>query len=338
MAQKGIVMGIVNFKSLVQGDIFSGIACLKQVQIALTKNGNEYATGTFINSDNRTAFKIWNSHAVEAIKNILNSPTGFKPCLVWVSGKVGMYNNALDYVVEEISTDVPEITSGEFTVSQFLPSLDCAKLYSNLCEFINTEVSPEYIRVLMLVMNIKDNNFMAEQETGTSKTILELLKTAWAASGNHDSISGGLMNHTLKMLRIAKAFVANNSYYENYKNLLYSGIILHDIGKTQEIQDGVYTRNSFVSHRVMGIEYLSKLKSEISNLIGVDNYYRLLSIIIGHHDSFGTPADTVWAYLVHLIDMLDTWGTMVSENAASGKIQAASGDYYMMKNGTRLYY
>lgn len=331
----------IDFKTLVQENSFDGIACLFNANIAQTKTGNDYVSGTFIDGSTRTLFKIWDTTAVNAVKNLLASPAGFKPMLVHVTGKVGVYNNALDYTVASISTDIAELSSGELSVLDFLPSLDCDKLFADLCNFINTELSPAYIQALMLIMNIQKGTFQSDACPDSSKRLIDMLKTAWAASGYHDAITGGLMNHTLKMLNIAKAVVANNAFFaipEN-KNLLYAGIILHDIGKIQEIQDGCYSKNSFVSHRVIGIEFLAEHKAEIASLIGIDAYYRLLSVIIGHHDKFGTPADTVWAYLVHLIDMLDAWSTIISETNATGTFQKSScGDIYLMCNGTRLFY
>ena len=331
----------IDFKTLAQGNSFAGVACLFNANIAQTKTGNDYVAGSFINGDSRFNFKIWDSTVVNAVKNLLASPTGFKPTLVYVTGKVGMYNGALDYTVDGLSTSDPELSSGEFSVSDFLPSLDCDKLFIDLCNFINTELSPAYIQALMLIMNIQKGTFQLDNSQDSSKRVIDMLKTAWAASGNHDAITGGLMHHTLKMLNIAKAVVTNDNFFaipEN-KDLFYAGIILHDIGKVQEIQDGCYTKNSFVSHRVIGIEFLAENKTEIVALIGIDAYYRLLSVIIGHHDKYGTPADTVWAYLVHLIDMLDTWCTIISETHATGTFQQSScSDVYLKRDGTRLFY
>ena len=63
----------------------------------------------------------------------------------------------------------------------------------------------------------------------------------------HDAQIGGLLNHTMKMMRIAKVVYQNEprmEQLENYKDMLYLGVILHDIGKIYEMNYGVYQENS----------------------------------------------------------------------------------------------
>ena len=322
---------IITFEELKLNSTFDGITCIKTASIQKTKMNNDYVSGTAIRGKTTIQFKIWDSAVVGLLRPFIEAPTGFKAHLAEVTGKVGQYNGSLDYTFTS-ATLIAD--TSELSVRDFLPSLDCNALFNELCEFINSKLSPGFVNLLIAVMKLPANGDVTSQTT-----IQEAMKTCWAASGNHDAIQGGLMHHTIKMLRYAETLVANNPFYADYKDLIYTGIILHDIGKTQEIVDGNYTKNSFISHRVMGVEYLAMIKPTAVSLVGADNYYRLISISTGHHDAFGDPANTVWAYIVHLIDMLDCWTTMISEAMVDGKANTANtGERYMMHDGHRLYY
>ena len=58
-----------------------------------------------------------------------------------------------------------------------------------------------------------------------------------AASRNHHEFVSGLAYHTLSMLKIAESLV--HIYPELNKDLMYSGILLHDLGKTIELSGPV---------------------------------------------------------------------------------------------------
>lgn len=322
---------IIAFEDLKLNNTFDGVACIKSATIQKTKTQKDYVSGTVIRGKLTFQFKIWDSAVVAILRPFIEAPTGFRAHLAEVTGTVGQYNGSLDYTFSSV-TPIPD--TDEVAVKDFLPSLDCERLFNQLCEFINTKLSPNYINTLIAIMQLPANG--DPTATGTIQTAL---KTCWAASGNHDAIAGGLINHTLKMLRYAEVMIADHPFFTEHKDLIYTGIILHDIGKTQEIVDGNYTKNSFVSHRIMGVEYLAMLKPTIVSLIGVEAYYRLMSVIEGHHDKFGNPADTVWAYIIHLIDMLDTWATMIEEAIVNEKaLISNTGEKYLMRDGQRLYY
>src|SRR5699024_4177136 len=54
-----------------------------------------------------------------------------------------------------------------------------------------------------------------------------------AAKSNHHAFNGGLAYHTISMLEFAKTI---DNYYSNInRSLLYSGLILHDLGKVIEL-------------------------------------------------------------------------------------------------------
>ena len=305
---------------------FSGIVGVKQLSILMSKNGDPYVSGMLINGNDRWSFKVWNKELTKWCQKLIESMSmGFIPFVANVRGTVDEFNGNPSYVVTSI-----DVVDNE-RYEDYMPSLNITEGYNALFKFIEDNVYTNYREVINAVLCMSASKaYVGTQSVDDNTNIASYLIGAWAASGNHDALRGGLVHHTQKMLNIAKAMLDNNPGLMEKKDLIYTGIVFHDIGKTQEIFNGVYTRNSYVSHRTMGVEYMAMLKPKIVSLIGVDDYYRLLDIIVGHHDQFGTPATTVWGYLVHLIDMLDTWATMFEQDYISDS-------YAQNQNGEHVY-
>lgn len=329
-------MEILKFGSMVNGDSFVGITCIKSMQCNKTRNRNDYIAGIMTDKETEVSFKVWDSTLVEYLKSAITA--GFVPTLATIQGTVGTYNGKLDYTLSSATLNGHPIPGMGITAADFMPSLPCDALWAEFCGFINNNLSAPWITMLTTVMATSADFFTHGLKIGRS-TLNELMMTAYAATRYHDNIRGGLLNHTLKMLKTAAVLTSQpDTLWSRNKDLLYAGIILHDVGKIQEIADGSYSKNSFVSHRVMGVEYLAANKEAIVDTVGIDNYYRLLSIVIGHHDQFGTPADTVWAYAIHLIDNLDAFTTGVDDMVKKGELSVASnGDTFYPYDNRRLF-
>jgi 3'-5' exoribonuclease len=133
-----------------------------------------------------------------------------------------------------------------------------------------------------------------------------------AAKSNHHAIKSGLLYHILRMLRSAKAL---GSVYHNINlDLVYAGVILHDIEKINEMnasEVGVvedYTKEGqLLGHIIMGIKRIDR-KAES---LGVDPELSLLiqHMILTHHyePEFGSPKKPLIpeAEVLHYLDMID---------------------------------
>lgn len=327
-------MGIINFGALKDKEAFEGEACIQTMSLAKTKNGKDYLSGNFRIDKNTYRYNIWDSSVIADFKPILDNFA--LPALVHISGEASSFNGDITFsiragnVIQETDT---------MNIAMFMPTLDCEKLFTDFCNFVNENLSPAYLNVLIAIMKLPVTVFTGTQAMEKTKTIQDLFKTNWAASGMHDAIGGGLLSHTLKMLRLGKTLLEDHPTFAPYKDVILLGIAIHDIGKVQEIVNGVYSHNSYVTHLVMGCEYLAMIKPIVVEQIGIDNYSRLLSILIGHHDKFGTPASTVYAYIVHMIDMLESQTTIFDEALAQNTTTVeANGEKTIKYDGRRLYY
>ena len=138
------------------------------------------------------------------------------------------------------------------------------------------------------------------------------LSVAMAAQygGYHDGKVGGLLNHIRKLLRYAEVAMTEyellHTMSPEERDLVVLGLVVHDFGKMLELKNGAYTDISIVPHTYLGIEIISKYKDLIEQTYNEMFYRELQAIILEHHGEFGERPKTVYAYLVHVIDLLDS--------------------------------
>lgn len=258
-----------------------------------------YIAGTLVQKGMQFAFKIWDAGLVKIFRE--NEITGN---IIAVAGSVKEYKGVLELTIQSVNFS-PACTDK----SLFIKSVDVSNTFSTFADFVNTNLSPKGVEVMMKVF--------AEPE------LLDRFKVEYAGSKLHDAQIGGLMSHEYKMLRIAQTLIENDARIVDnakLKDLIYLGVIFHDIGKVFEMNNGVYTKNSYVTHIVFGIELISKYKEVIVEAYDEDFYYQLLAIIQGHHGEFGDRPRTVPALIVHLIDMLDCRMTSALDKYEAGNV------------------
>lgn len=249
----------------------------------------EYVLGTLKDKETSLTYKSFDEPIVQMMKDI-----NFANKLAVVEGKVDHYNGEKYLKISSIALCANQDTS------DYIASLDCDALFTEFAAFLNSgAVSPKAINLLMTIFNDPKYNLRVK------------FKTGYAAKLYHDNIRGGLIHHTLKGLRILRSLIENDKRLQPYADLLYIAWILHDIGKTIELDEGVYTANSFVTHVTFAVEMIAAYKDTIVQIFDEGWYYRLLSCITGHHGKWGDPPNTVWAYILHLVDMLESRTTTV---------------------------
>lgn len=125
--------------------------------------------------------------------------------------------------------------------------------------------------------------------------------------GYHDGVIGGLLNHLRKLVNYGRVAMVEyeNTFTQKERDLFFMGLVLHDMGKIYELKDGAYWEESIVAHTTSGIWFLDKYKDEIIEKFGRMFYLELVAIISQHHGEFGERPKTVYAYLVHVVDLLD---------------------------------
>ncbi|MFM1801107.1 MAG: 3-5 exoribonuclease YhaM [Planctomycetota bacterium] len=141
------------------------------------------------------------------------------------------------------------------------------------------------------------------------------LMAAPAGIKNHHAYHGGLLEHIVTLLRISEPILPMYPIVD--PDLIVVGILLHDLGKVDELAyDRAYSytdEGQLVGHLVMGVEMLSDKIREAEKLTDepfpAELRLRLKHMIVSHHGTpeFGSPKVpmTPEALFLHHIDNLD---------------------------------
>ena len=310
---------VLDLKSVKDGMSLSGcVVYFANYERKLKKDGKSfYIAGNLVNKEDSLSFKVWDSSLVEALTQ--NDMSGR---VVKVTGSIGSFMNNLDLTIKGIEP-VDEI---QYPKSLFLKSADVDGLFREFSLFIKDNLSENGLKCLQFIFQ-KENLFAR-------------FKEEFAGSKMHDAQVGGLLNHTMKMMRIAKVVYENEprmNSLAHYKDMLYLGVILHDIGKIYEMNLGVYTENSFVTHRMLGIELLVKYKPVFVQCFDENFYYELISVLQGHHGAeWGDAPNTVLAYLIHLIDMVDSQTTGIFDKIERNEVAMKANNMSVYVDGRYL--
>ena len=133
-----------------------------------------------------------------------------------------------------------------------------------------------------------------------------------AAQKNHHAEMAGLLYHVKRMLMMAER--ACEVYTNLNRELVMTGVILHDMEKINEIQSnelGISTGYSFegkmLGHLVQGVRTIDRLASELG--MPREKAVMLEHMILSHHyePEFGSPKKPLFpeAEMLHYLDMID---------------------------------
>ncbi|MCB2215892.1 3'-5' exoribonuclease YhaM family protein [Desulfofustis glycolicus] len=283
-------------EALVDGDLLDDLFLVKSVRRAETRAGKPYLLLTLADRSGEISGPAWdNAEALEPI-----CVTG---AVVRVRGQAQTYNNKLQVQIRDVQAVDDTAWQPETFVATSARSQD--DMRTELDRLI-TSVRTPYLRALL--RHIFDGG-----ATGP------LFQTAPAAKGIHHAYLGGLLEHSLSMARVA-ALLADH-YRGIDRDLLVTGALLHDIGKTEELLNvtGVieYTDvGRLKGHLVIGCEMIGRAAR------GIDGFpdevlTHLQHLVLSHHGrlEFGSPVlpMTAEALLLSFIDDLDAKMNLVEQ-------------------------
>jgi 3'-5' exoribonuclease len=153
------------------------------------------------------------------------------------------------------------------------------EMYSELISYIDS-VKNTYLNTLLNNIFVKDTAFA------------ERFKKASAAKSVHHGFIGGLLEHTLGVVKLCDYY--SGAYPVLNRDLLITAAICHDMGKTKEISAfpmNDYTdEGQFLGHIVIGSEMISKRASQIEGFPPMLEM-QLKHCILSHHGEYeyGSP-------------------------------------------------
>ena len=225
------------------------------------------------------------------------------PAYVDVEGHAHEYRGTLQVKVERLRV----MGEGEVSEEDYLPATeqDRRALSAELEDAGRNLENPE-LRTLFELM-VSDAEFW------------EAFCQAPAAKGMHHARIGGLLEHSVNCLRIARSLA---ELYPVDRDLLFFGSIFHDVGKVEELSWGsggfaYTTKGRLQGHVVLGDRLVA---SYIDRIPGFPEELALQvsHVLLAHQgeQDYGSPEQpkTLEALLVHLIDNLDARTAMYLES------------------------
>jgi len=211
-----------------------------------------------------------------------------------VRGCVSRFDDRLQMKVEYLR----KATATEVERSDMLPSTTCDvdELWRKLLGFVESFTDPDLKRLL--------NTLLADAN------LAQAFREAPAAKQLHHAWLGGLLEHVVSLLALADRVVPH--YPVLQRDLLLTGVVLHDIGKVRELAWEVgfeYTvEGVLLGHIQIGIELVEKT---IDSLPDFPPRLKtlVLHLILSHHGKleFGSPKLPMIpeALVLNFIDDLD---------------------------------
>lgn len=271
-------------RAYADGDKLTVKVLLNTVTKGVTNKGAPYLSFVFQDGSGTIDAKYWNV-SMEALD-------AFKPgMLVEVNGDVLCHNHQLQFRVQNMK----EISQEGIDLRDYVKA---SELSENQLKF----------EIMKYVSDIQDATI--------AKLVREMLKQREekffvypAAQKNHHDFVGGLATHVLGMLKLADTLAA--SYPLLNRDLLIGGVILHDLGKLDELSGAIVTEYT-MEGKLLG--HISLMQAEISDTakrLGLDgeNVTLLRHMVLSHHGvyEYGSPVLPMIpeAEMLYLIDNID---------------------------------
>lgn len=257
-------------KDYKEGDRVFDIYLCKHKQSAVTKNGKPYDTVILQDKTGTVDAKIWdpNNAGIDDFDSL---------DYIEVYGDVTSFQGALQVNVKRIRL----CREGEYDPADYLPvsKKNITMMYKELLGYIGS-IENIYLKKLLEAFFVEDEDF------------IRVFQKSSAAKSVHHGFVGGLLEHTLSVVKLCDYFCS--TYPLLKRDLLLTAAMCHDIGKTKEISlfpQNDYTDNGqLLGHIVMGSEMIGE---KVRNIPGFPEVLaaQLKHCILAHHGEYeyGSP-------------------------------------------------
>lgn len=291
--------GIVHYKA---GETLDSYFLIKGVTKGLASNGKPFLTLILCDHTGEIEAKLWSCSPEDEATFISKEMVHIVGDLIEYRGK-----NQL-----RISNIRPTSPMDNVKVADFIRS---------------APVAPEEMldKVTQYIFEMKNPNIQRITRHLLKKHQPAFLEIP-AATKNHHEFVSGLAYHVVSMLDLAKSISA--LYPSLDTDLLYAGVILHDLGKVTELSgpiDTTYTlEGKLLGHISIMVNEINEAAKELN--ISGEEVVVLQHLVLSHHGKgeWGSPKPPLIreAEILHMIDNIDAKMNMMDralENIQPGE-------------------
>ena len=267
-------------ETLREGERVCDIYLCKNKTVAKTKAGKTYYSLVLQDKTGTVDAKIW---------ELTNGIAHFESMdYIMIDGDVTVFQGSPQLNVRRVRV----AREGEYLPQDYLPMSEksITEMYRQLTAIIGTLSNP-YLRKLAESFFVEDKAFV--------KSFCDHS----AAKAVHHGFVGGLLEHTLSVVKMCDYYVTVYPYLN--RDLLLCAAMFHDIGKTKELSlfpENDYTDDGqLLGHIVMGTMMVQDKIRDIENFpakVGSE----LMHCILSHHGEleYGSPKKPALAEAVAL--------------------------------------
>lgn len=267
------------------GEVVDIYMYIKTSTKAVASNGKPFLTLILSDKTGEIEAKLWDVSETD-------EKTYSAEATVKVQGEVQNYRGRSQLKIRHLrlTTDADGVAKGDLI--QTAP-LSQEEMMETITQFIFEMRNPNIQRVTRHLV----------------KKYQEELLTFPAATKNHHEYMSGLAYHVVSMLGLAKAI--SGLYPSLDKDLLYAGVILHDLGKVHELSGPVSTvytvEGNLLGHITIMVNEVGKAAEELG--IDTEEIMILKHLVLSHHGKaeWGSPKPPMVreAEVLHYIDNMD---------------------------------
>ena len=295
----------MNFTPVDNNGRVEGFCLIKTAEVKSGKNG-DYLDLTLADSTGEINGKVWRYSVEEHGEYDANQ-------LVKIRGVIRPFNNVDQLNIEKIRHTYE---NDNVNIEDFIKSAEYSgeQMYDELYR-IASEFKDEDLRVIVTTMLYDNKNALLY----------------WPAAFKlHHAMRGGLLMHTLSIVRLAEAVCKIYPFVD--RELLIAGAMLHDISKLEEftvsetgIAEGYSVEGNLLGHIALGTVKISEYAKRLG--INTNTAMLLEHMVLSHHGEpeFGAAVRPMFieAELLSELDLMDS-RVFEMQEAVSG---AAQGDF-----------
>ena len=306
----------MNFTQLTNG-MSEGFVLLKKCEEKRTKTGSCYLDVVICDKDGEMTGKWWDYTPNDVFSADM---------IVKIRGTVEQYNGKDQFRISQMR---PANSGDSYNFSDLVPSAEVGgeQLFGMIRSRVDAFDDAELKAIVLKIIDEKRDKLVVYP----------------AALRLHHAIVGGLMYHTMSIVRMAEEIC---KIYPNInKELLLSGAILHDVAKTWEIEtsqsglaSGYSTEGDLIGHLVKGAMYVEQAARELG--ITGEKVTLLEHMILSHHGvpEYGSPVRPMFIE-AEILSALDTLDATIFEfnNALSGVQTGGFSDRQWALDNRKIY-